>query len=160
MNTENKNKTGKVILQWEAGRVKKNKNGIIWVAGSFVVALACIGYFSFTNQWSSAAVFFLLLLTMIWYIFVSAKTVKVAITENGFFLDNVFYSFENIKGYWMVEPIGLFYFATKGRFSSNISFPMGEINSQAIRKLLPGELVEMEGMGEDIQDKIAHLFSL
>lgn len=157
---KNKKDTGKVILQWETGRVRKNKNAIAWIIGFFVVVVAGIGYFGYKDEWSSVAVFFLLLLTAFWYIFVAGKTVKVAITENGFFLDNIFYSFENIKGYWIVEASGLFYFATKGRFTTNISFPMGDIGSEKIIRLLPEELIEIQGMGEDLNDKIARLFSV
>ncbi|HRY60051.1 MAG TPA: hypothetical protein P5096_01585 [Patescibacteria group bacterium] len=155
-----KKDTGKVILSWETGRVRKNKNAIYWVAGFFIVILASIGYFGYINQWSSVAVFFLLLITTIWYVFISVKTVKVSISEGGFWLDGVFYSFENIKGYWVVEDSGLFYFVTKGRFSSNISFPLGETPVNKIIALLPQELVRVENMGEDLHDKIARLFNI
>jgi len=158
---ENTNiKEQKILLQWTAGGEKKDPNAIVWMVVLFVLTSASLVYNFILHEWMIGIVFAFLIVVLVWYFFSSAKTVAIVLTDQGIKLNNQFYNFENIKGYWFSEKSGTFYLEPKKKTSMVISFPIGNKKIEEIKKNLPNYLTEIEGRGEDLLDRIAHLLHM
>lgn len=145
----------KILLQWRAGGEKKNPNAIVWMAVLFLLTSTTLIYNFILGEWMVGIVFAFLIIVLIWYFFSSSRIVEIALTNQGIQLNNQFYSFENIKGYWFSEKSGTFYLEPKKKSSLIISFPIGNKRIEEIKKNLPEYLIEIKGKGEDIINRIS-----
>jgi len=149
------NKPDKVLLRWKSGGEKKDPNAGIWMAVLFLLTSATLVYNLIHHEWMVGIVFGFLIIVLIWYFFSSSKTVDITMANNGIQINNLFYDFENIKGYWHSDRTGTFYLEPKKRTGLVISFPMGNKSIEEIKKNLPDYLTEIEDRGEDIIDRIS-----
>jgi len=148
-------KPEKILLQWSSGGEKKDPNATIWMVVLFLFTGATLIYNLIRQDWMVAVVFVFLIIILIWYFFSSSKTVDIIIADNGIQINNTFYDFENIKGYWHSDRNGIFYLEPKKKTGFIISFPMGGKTIEEIKKNLPDYLTEIEGRGGDLIDRIS-----
>lgn len=149
------NKPEKILLRWNSGGERKDPNATTWMIILFLLTGGSLIYNLINQDWMVAAVFVFLIIVLVWYFFGSSKTVDIVIASNGVKINNLFYEFENIKGYWHSDRNGNFYLEPKKRTGFIISFPMGDKSADEIKRNLPDYLTEIEGRGEDIMDRIA-----
>lgn len=157
-NTNTKNQ--KVLLRWTAGGENKDPNAPIWMGVLFLLTGGSLIYNIAIGKWMVSAIFVLLIIILIWYFFSSAKTVDIVIGDQGIQLNNQFYSFENIKGYWYIGGTNTLYIAPKKKSGMTISFPIGNKKYEEIKENLPTYLTEIEGRGEDLMDRVSNLFHM
>lgn len=158
LNTNIKNQ--KILLQWTAGGEKRDPNATIWMVVLFLLTISTLIYNLILGKWMVGGVFALLIVVLIWYFFSSSKTVNIVLTDQGVQLNNQFYNFENIKGYWYSEKNKTLYIEPKKRTGMVVSFPIGNKSIEEIKRNLPDYLAEIEGRGEDLIDRISGLFHM
>lgn len=137
-----------VLLQWnvvEAPPVKKSTDWF-WAVGIILISLAVVAI-SFGNQ-----LFGIFLLVILFTLYVlshkRSQTVHYAITKDGIYEGNVFYSFSNIKNFFVDEntytgPTLLI--EVKRWFLPILSLPIpSEIAPQDVRMYLRASLHEHE----------------
>jgi hypothetical protein len=156
----NINKNQKILLQWSAGGEKKDPNAIIIMVVLFLLMCAALIYNLILKDWMVGAVFTVIIIILIWYFFGSSKAVNIVIGDQGIQLNNTFYNFENIKGYWFSEKSDTFYLEPKKKGNMIISFPLGSKKFEEVKAKLPDYLTEVEGRGEDIMDRITHFLRM
>lgn len=94
---------GRIIHQWEIPETAQYQRGRAWYVVMGLIALALIAYALLTANF----LFALLILLLAAVIFMSHSraplTVKVAITEEGIWLNKKFYRYPDLRAFWIVE---------------------------------------------------------
>lgn len=151
---------GKTLLTWEVKKEKKDNNALIYIGIVLIIAIAAAIYYFWQKDYYTAPVFVVLALVLLWYFFSAPKSALIAITADGFKIDNRFYKFESFKSYWISERSGIFYFEHKGRIGSTVSFPSGTKSPEEIKQYIPEDIIETEDKGDDLTNRIADIFKI
>lgn len=152
------NKNQKTIISWEVGGEKKDSTAIGSIALVSLLSFLASGYNFYKKEFLVALVFLILALVLGWYLFSSSsKKAKVSLTENGFIINNQFYAFANMKGYWFSQSNNTLYLVSKKKLSATTAVPLGNQNAEKIKSYLPDTIVEMPYQGEDLADKMSRL---
>jgi len=150
----------KTLLSWEVIKEKRDSNTFLFIGTIFLIAVAAIVYYFIQKDYYAMAVFIVLILVLAWYFFASPKNAAVAITDQGFKINNQSYKFVNFKSFWISKKTGIFYFEPKSRVGSTISMPNGNKNPEEIIGYFPESLIETEDKGDDFINRIADIFKI
>ena len=157
---EPKQKYNKILLQWEGGGKNKDPNTLLWTILILAIVAGAMIYYFVMKEWVTSMVFVFMLIVLIWYLAVSPKKVRVAIADKGILLNEQFYDFQGIKGYWFSPKSEIMYLAPQGQFSMVLAVPIEGQNVNRIKSLLPEHVLEVEGRGEDLVDKVSRILHL
>jgi len=151
-------KEEKIILQWESAEDKINERNIPWIIISVLASIAIIIYSISSKEWFMGAVFVVAIFTLTWSIISKPFPIQITITSRGIWLGKTFYDFDKIRGYWFNEKERNFYIEQKGKIGLTLSFPIGTVNPEEIKMVIPDYLIELKEKEENILDRLTKRF--
>jgi len=142
------------VEQWQAPQFLSFKKDKKWYLLAGFLALVIIGVALYLQQWLFAVV--ILAATFVIFSFAreQAPNKKIAISDTGVSLNGKFFSYNQLKSFWIVErpQIKILYLETTKRFALPLAIHLWG-NVARIRALLTRHLPE-QVRGEELPDLI------
>ncbi len=153
----------KTILAWKAPEFISHPKSKTWFLVAGTIILALIAYALYTDSATMAIVF--IVLAGVYYLThrQEAKIVDVKITQLGIFVDKEFYPYNIINAFWIVyNPpyVHVLNLRIGGKSFRKIMIQLDQQNPVDVRKVLSGEIPEIEGEEESTSDILTRLLRL
>jgi hypothetical protein len=155
---------GRVLASWEFAEFIKQDRGLAWYIGAGLVGAMLIIYSLVTANY----LFALIVIITVFIILINSlkEPIKMnfSITEDGLLLEKRFYSFRDIKRFWIIyEPprVKTIYFDFNSALRPKLSIPLMDQNPLSIRQIaleyLEEDLKEENESGTDALEKLLKL---
>lgn len=152
-------------MSWRVPEYQHHHRGILWYIIAIIVVIALIVFCIFTNNFLFA--FFIIIATAVLIIDDSRhpNKVRVEINEDGLYLGQKFYDFDEFKNFAIVykpkEEIKNLYLELKGGVKPRISIPLQNRNPLLIRNFLLKHLDEdLERTNQPLSERLGGLLKL
>lgn len=150
-------------ISWIAPESYRHERGIIWKIVMGLILTATVGLGIYYGAWT----FSLALATAVIVYFIlhkdGPKDVKIIISDMGVKVGNRKYSYNNIKGFWVVyEPprTKTIYIKVTNDLALDIPLLLEDQDPSEVRKYLIQRIPELENQGESLIDIYQRLLKL
>lgn len=153
----------KALFQWMAPEYIQYEKGQTWyvVAGIFAMGFIAYGL----TLGSPLLSIVILILSAVYFLEHQKKprNLKIIISELGVKIEDKFYPFGSLKGFWLVyDPphVTTLHFKTINRVMPELTIQLGNIDPAPIRNYLARQLPEEEGKTEGFLNMLIRLLRL
>ena len=146
-NAERQSTVGKILHSWRAPEFEIYEKSARWYVLATVFILAMVAYALFTDAPIMAITFILIGIVGYIYSQKDPRVVTFSITSKGVLADKEFYSYENIRSFWIfydpnrTRAISLH---TKASMLPFVHIPISDEDPVLLRKILLEEIPEIK----------------
>ena len=155
---------GRVVVQWQCDDGTQQARSRRWYVIAGVVAVLLIAYGVWTRDFLFSGLLVLFGLTFGLMRRQPAKALVLAITDNGVAVGQTFYSYQELKGFWIIyQPpeVKNLYLEFRNPFKPYLPLPLGPQNPVTARHALLDYLPEdLRREDEPVLDQISRLLKL
>lgn len=151
-----------VLFAWRALESEHYAKNHLWYVGVFLFLLLTVLYGVLIQSWTTVIVFVMLTVVMILYANEPPKEIEIFITEVGIYKNEVFFSYESLKHFWILkseftEKLG---FMPKAFFQFGEELLLHDVDSEKMRILLSHFLLEKKDMKESFIHHMIRILKL
>jgi hypothetical protein len=153
----------KALISWIAPEYVQHTKDKKWYFYAAIAVAVTVFYALVTDNWTMA-------LAIIVFAFVyqylqahhPPKNIAIIITEMGIHVGEVFFPYSHIMAFWIIYKNGnkTLNLKVKGRAYSEIVIQLNDQDPAKVRKLLVGEVAELEGKEETFIDALNRMLKL
>src|SRR3989339_1189554 len=138
------------VIEWISPAYVHFKKGWKWFTIAGIIALSAILYSLYQGEYLSAIVFIILSGVYVMYYLEPPPMLHVGISELGVQISNKFYSFHQIKAFWInyLPPISTVHFKLAGKMQREIEVHLANQDPVFLRNFLVTQVPELEGKQE------------
>lgn len=162
-NNKTKTKQAKPVFYWKASQNLHSERGSKWIIYAIFASLLLVFWGIYTGAWTFSLV--VIAFSFTYYITNKEKdkNIDVEILDEGIKVENRFYSFHNIKSFWIIyvtPKIQLLHFTVKGDVWGEVKVNMNGQNLIEIQKFLSEKVPEITDKHESFTDTILRLLKI
>ena len=153
---------GQMIFGWEINEYEEHERDKRWYIMMGVISVLLLLYAVLTANYLFALIIVLFAIILFLQDTRNPRRLPFIVAETGIILGNKFYSFSELKDFWIIyEPpmVKNLYFSTGSLVSHRLSIPLMDVDPRPIRKYLNEFLEEnLDEEEEPLSDKISRTF--
>ncbi len=161
---QEKIKKGEEILSWTFPEYEKHQRGKYWYLSVFVLGSLLFVYCLKTSNFLFAIIIVMVGLILFFSHKNNPLKIKFSILKNGILLDDKFYPYLDLEGFWIVyDPpeVKRLYIIKNNIFKTYFSIPFKDISPLEIREILSQYLEEdLTKDGEAFSDAFGRIFKI
>lgn len=155
---------GKTLISWKFSEYKNHKRGFLWYVLAFIIIAGLLLYSVFSVNFLFGVIVILMVIIYFFYFTRQPRKIDLKITEDGIELDGKFYSYKELKKFWVIyDPpkVKNLYLDFKSISKPLISIPLEDQNPVEVRKALLDYLEEdIEKEEESASDGLSRILKL
>lgn len=162
--TENKESHGKTLKEWSFPEFNQYTRPSWWYIWLGIVSAVLLTYAFLTLNFLFAIFIVLVDIIFISGIINNPNKIKFSIKEDGIEAGKIFYSFKDLKNFWLIyeaQKTKRLYFEFKSNLKPILSIPLEKQNPLEIRKILKERLEEnLNQEKESVSEQFEKLLKL
>lgn len=151
-----------VLIAWTSPSFQKHEKGIVWYIVAALLLGGILWYSLMSGSWSTALVFLLFAGVYLMNSRHEPMNAVTAITDLGVQYGTKFYTYNQIKGYWLsYKPpyVKVLHIQLSGR-RGDIAIDLNDQPPAEVRAILSREIPEIEGKGEPFVNYVTRILKL
>ncbi|MDD5043520.1 MAG: hypothetical protein PHD51_02500 [Patescibacteria group bacterium] len=156
---ERKNKYENTLMSWSFPESESYERGWLWYAGVLFFGLLFLIYAVWVNNYLFVLIVLIAIIIMFTYSVKEPEEVNFVITDEGVGVNSKFYSFEQLKNFWIVYNPPLvkkLFLEFKSSIRPELTVNLGDQNPLKVREVLLKHIEEnLEREEEPFSDEVA-----
>lgn len=151
-----------VLIAWTSPSFQKHEKGIAWYIIAALLLGGILWYSLMSGSWSTALVFLLFAGVYLMNSRHEPMDAVTAITDLGIQHGRKFFSYGEIKGYWLAykpPQVKVLHIRLSGR-KGEVEIDLNDQSPAEVRAILSREIPEIEGKGEPFVNYVTRILKL
>lgn len=155
---------GKILMSWSFSEDDHYERSWMWYVGILLVGLLFLVYAIMVNNFLFALIILISVIIIFTYSVKEPTEVNITITDNGIAIGKKFFSYEQLKNFWIVynpPQVKKLFFNPKSRIMPELTVSLGDENPLKVREMLLKYLEEdLDREEEPLSEEVARWFKI